>query len=84
MHNVCNQGYALIYVVSAFCCYTVLGARFATPNHFHAVAMKVETDKVTGHHYEHLYDKYLQPHKDERLRLLESEESLHARCKQGG
>ena len=42
------------------------------PNHFYAVAKMVETDKVIGHHYEVLYDKYLHAIADKKLRLLES------------
>ena len=46
--------------------------------------MKIKTDKVTDHHCEHLNERYLQAHVDERLRFLEGEEShpfmLIVRC----
>lgn len=58
----------------ALCCSSVLhicAAREARHNHFLQIAKTTKTDKVTTHHYEHLYDKYLEPIKGEKLQFME-------------
>ena len=60
--------YILLFVVSSWHLRVASGAR---PNRFYTIASKIKTDKVDGHHYEVLYDKYLQPIAGKNLRLLE-------------
>lgn len=71
-----SGAYVLLHVVSAWCFLEGSGAQTRSPHAFYAIARRVETDKVTEHHYETLYNKYLQPIADKRLRLLEGEELL--------
>lgn len=66
--------YMLVFVATSYCLSTSSGARTKRPSAFHAIGMKVETDKVNSHHYDTLYDKYLQPISGEKLRLLEGKE----------
>ena len=61
----------MLCVAVAWCFSAGLAARSVTPNRFHAIATSVRTDKVNDHHYEHLYEKYLQPLSNQTLRLLE-------------
>ncbi|KAG4424211.1 hypothetical protein IFR04_002615 [Cadophora malorum] len=35
------------------------------------IALKHGTDKVTTHHYNYMYDKYLEPLRDQRIKVLE-------------
>lgn len=37
----------------------------------HRIARKHGTDKVTTHHYDAMYDKYLEPLRDRPLKMLE-------------
>ena len=64
----------LFFVVALCCSAKSSEARIHKPNNFHAFAILSQTDKVTSHHYEVLYDKYLQPIAGQDLRLLEGEE----------
>ncbi|ELR02268.1 hypothetical protein VC83_00635 [Pseudogymnoascus destructans] len=38
---------------------------------FREIGKKFGTDKVTAHHYQHMYEKYLEPLRDEPLKMLE-------------
>lgn len=38
---------------------------------FFEIGTKYGTDKVTAHHYQHMYEKYLEPLRDEPLKMLE-------------
>ena len=38
---------------------------------FYDIALSYGTDKVTAHHYHHMYQKYLSPYRDRHLKMLE-------------
>ena len=44
---------------------------------FQDVAAETKSDKMITHHYEFMYNRYLESLKHERLRLLEGERSSH-------
>ena len=46
---------------------------------FQDVAAETQSDKMITHHYEFMYNRYLESLKHERLRLLEGEHSSHHR-----
>ena len=66
--------YVFLFVVISSRLQVASGARKGTywSNDFYTIASRVKTDKVNSHHYEALYDNYLQPIAGEKLRLLES------------
>ena len=72
MYRPCCRVYVLLCVAIAWRSSPVLSLRTGTVSRFYAIALKVQTDKVVDHQYQHLYVKYLQPLAERRLRLLES------------
>lgn len=60
-------------IIALFLCATPLSYSIAVAKSrgFHHLALRINTDKVTGHQYHHLYEKYLGSRTDESLRLLE-------------
>ena len=63
--------YIILCVLIAKRLHVACGARTKRSNNFYTIASRIKTDKVGSHHYEVLYDKYLQPIAGEKLRLLE-------------
>ena len=64
----------LCFFAHALCAQGLSGSsltRSARQNRFFEVANAANTDKVSVHHYEALYNKYLDPVRHEPLRLLE-------------
>lgn len=66
----------LCFFAHALCAQGLSGSsltRSAWQNRFFEVASVANTDKVSSHHYEALYNKYLDPVRLEPLRLLEGD-----------